>query len=209
MRNIKAPIILVLACSLATSAHAQPGVSGDTVEDRSTVDIDGHVHDGWVPRDAHGLAIAPEQFYRDVGRPDLIEARAQRRTFAISTLVGGLALTGVGAYFIGQAASTDAKTQLCDPSQLSFSQFAACGHANVEAEGAAGRQGGRYMLYAGGALFAAAAALTFSTYLFMHPEPVTAEEAERLAADAHRRRRTSITPYAQAGGGGIVIAGRF
>jgi hypothetical protein len=33
----------VLAGSLATSARAQPGVSRDTGEDRSTVDIDGSV----------------------------------------------------------------------------------------------------------------------------------------------------------------------
>lgn len=209
MRNLKAPIVLVLACSLSTSTHAQPGASGDTVEDRSTVDIHGNLHDRWVPRDAQGLAIDPEQFYRDVGRPDLIEARARRHTLAIGTLVGGLALMGLGAYFIGQAASTDATTRLCDPERQSFSQFAECGHANVEAEAAAGRQGGRYMLYAGGAALGGAVVLTLSAHLFMHPEPVTEEEAQRLAADARRRRITSIAPYAEAGGGGLVIAGRF
>jgi hypothetical protein len=209
MRNLKAPLVLVLTASLATSARAQPGASGDTVENRSTVDIDGNVHDRWVPRDAHGLAIDPEQFYRDVGHSELIEARARRRTLAIGTLVGGLALTGVGAYFVSQAAMTQAKTQLCDPSQLSFSQFAACGQANVDANAAAGQQGGRDMLYAAGAMLGGAVVLGFSTYLFMHPEPVTEEEAERLAADANRRHVTSVTPYAQAGGGGFVVAGRF
>jgi len=81
--------------------------------------------------------------------------------------------------------------------------------SNVEAESAAGRQGGRYMLYAGGAALTGAAVLVISASLFMHPEPVTEEEAERLAADARRRRVTSITPYAEPGGGGLVIAGRF
>src|SRR5262245_50733223 len=208
MRNLKSPIVL-LACSLATSAHAQPGASGDTVEDRSTVDIDGHVHDRWVARDAQGLAIDPEQFYRDVGRPDLIEARARRRTLAKGALVGGLALVGVSAYFISRAASTEANTRICDPEWHSFSQFAECSQANVEANAAAGRQGGRYMLYAGGAALTGVAAFVISASLFVHPEPVTEEEAERLAADARRRRVTSITPYAEAGGGGIVIAGRF
>ena len=48
-----------------------------------------------------------------------------------------------------------------------------------------------------------------ASYLFTHPEPVTEEEAERLAADANRRHVTSVTPYAQPVGGGLVIAGRF
>jgi hypothetical protein len=208
MRNLKTPIVL-LTCSLATSVRAQPSVSGDSVEDRSTVDIDGHVHDHWVARDARGLAIDPEQFYRDVGRPDLIDARANRRTLARTTLVGGLGLMGVSAYFISRAASTHANTRICDPEWHTFSQFAECSHANVEAESAAGRQGGRYMLYAGGAALTGAAVLVISASLFMHPEPVTEEEAERLAADARRRRVTSITPYAEPGGGGLVIAGRF
>lgn len=62
MRNVNAPLVLVLVASLAASARAQPGASGDTVEDRSTVDVDGNVHDHWVPRDARGRAIDPEQF---------------------------------------------------------------------------------------------------------------------------------------------------
>lgn len=209
MRKLIAPFVLVLVGSLATTARAQPGAAGDTVEDRSTVDLHGNVHDHWVPRDSHGLAIDPEQFYRDVGRPDLIEARAQRHTLAIGTLVGGLALSGVGAYFIVQAASTQADTRLCDPSRLSFSQFAACGQANVDANAAAGRQGGRDMMYAAGALLGGTVVLGISTYLFRHPEPVTEEEAERLAASANRRHLTSVTPYAQPGGGGLVVAGRF
>jgi hypothetical protein len=209
MRNVNAPLILVLVASLATSARAQPGTSGDTVEDRSTVDIHGRVIDRWVPRDAHGLAIHPEQFYRDVGRPDLIEARAQRRALAIGTLIGGLALTGVSAYFLMQVASLHADTRLCDPSRLSFSQFAACGQASVDAQDAVGRQGDRDMMYSGGALLGSAVVLTISTYLFLHPEPVTEEEAERLAADANRRHMASVAPYAQAGGGGLMVAGRF
>jgi hypothetical protein len=209
MRTVKAPIIVTLVASLATGARAEPATGGVSVEDRSTVDIDGHVIDRWVPRDAHGLAIRPEQFYRDVGRPDLIEARARRHSLAIGALVGGIAFTGVGAYFIVKTASIEPATRLCDPSLLSFSQFAACGHANVEANAAAGRQGGINMLYAGGALLGGAVAFGISTYLFLHPEPVTQEEAELLAADANRRRLTSITPYAQPGGGGLVIAGRF
>src|SRR5262245_7885886 len=133
MRYLKAPIVL-LTCSLATSARAQPGASGDTVEDRSTVDIDGHIHDHWVARDAQGLAIDPEKFYRDVGRPDLIDARANRRTLARTTLVGRLALVGVSAYFIARTASTHANTRFCDPEGHTFSQFAECSQANVEAE---------------------------------------------------------------------------
>ncbi len=209
MSNFKAPIIVMLVASLVTSARAQPGAGGDSVENRSTVDIAGNVHDRWVPRDARGLAIAPEQFYRDVGRPDLIEARAQRRGLAIGTLVAGIALVGVGAYFIGQAMSTQANTQPCDPSRLSFSQFAACGQANVDANAAAGQQGGHDMIYAAGALLGSVVALNASTHLFLHPEPVTAEEAERLAADANRRHVTSVAPYVEPGGGGLTVAGRF
>lgn len=209
MRNFKAPVVLVLVGSLASSARAQPGATGDTVEDRSTVDLHGNVQDRWVPRDARGLAIDPEQFYRDVGRPDLIEARARRRTLAIGTLVGGLVLMSAGAYVIGQAASTQPNTQLCDPSRLSFSQFAACGQANVDANAMASHQAMRDAMYASGALLAGFVVLGISSHLFLHPEPVTEDEAERLAADANRRRVTSVTPYVQAGGGGLAIAGRF
>jgi len=209
MRTVKAPIILTLVASFATAARAEPATSGDTVEDRSTVDIDGRVIDRWVARDAHGLAIHPEQFYRDVGRPDLIVARARRRSLAIGALVGGIAFTGVSAYFIVKTASIESRTRLCDPFTLSSSQFAACGQANLDANAAAGRQGVFNMLSAGGALLGGAVAFGISTYLFLHPEPVTQEEAELLAADANRRHLTSITPYAQPGGGGLVIAGRF
>lgn len=153
--------------------------------------------------------IDPEQFYRDVGWADLIEARARRRTLAISTLVGGLALMGVSAYFISQAASTQPNTQLCDPSRLSFSQFAACGQANVDANAAASRQGLHDVMYASGTLAVGFVALGISAHLFRHPEPVTEDEAERLAADANRRHVTSVTPYVQASGGGLAVAGRF
>ncbi len=208
MHNLKGPIVLALIGSLTGSARAQPGVSGDTVEDRSTVDIHGNVHDRWVPRDARGLALDPEQFYRDVGRPDLIAARAQRRNLAIGTLVGGLALLGAGAYFFSRSASTH-DPQPCDPSQLPFSQFGACAQASFDASDAASHQAMSNALYGSGALLAGFAVLLISGNLFTHPEPVTEVEAERLAADANRRHVTSVAPYVQADGGGLAVAGRF
>ncbi|HTR52602.1 MAG TPA: hypothetical protein VMJ10_17930 [Kofleriaceae bacterium] len=208
MRYLQVTLAALLAFA-TTTARAQPGPSNLNIEDRSTVDLDGNIQDHWIARDASGLALDPEQFYRDVGRPDLVDARARRHDIAIGTLAGGIALAGVSIYFVTQAASSQPSSQYCDPSQLSFSQFGACGQGNLAAAQSAANTGQTNMLYAMGTGIASAAALGVSLYLFTHPEPISELEAEQLAAQANRRHITGVSPYAASNGGGLVVAGRF
>ncbi len=207
MRTPRIPAGLLLVGALAGPVRAQPGADGVVIQDRSTVDENGVRHDAWVPRDGQGVPLRSEEFYRRIGRPDLVEARDHRRVAAIGTLVGGLAIAGVGVYYASQAMASPS-LQTCDATS-SYATFSACVMSNQSATQATRRQTESAAPIAIGASLAGALVLGVSTYFFMNPEPISEIEAERLAADYNRRHVVGVAPYATSGGGGLAVAGRF
>jgi hypothetical protein len=172
-------LALAVASALVAPAHADPDDGSLSIE---------HVHhgktSGWVVRAGDGVHIYPEDFYRLIGREDLLQARAKRRSEAIASLAGGLGLLG-GEILLAARFG---------PSLRTASERAPNSEAPLEI----------------GAALAAAAApaalIALSVHLFEHPEPISEDEARKLADEFNHTR---VAPVVGQHGAGLVVAGTF
>jgi hypothetical protein len=139
-----------------------------------------------------------EQFYVDVGRPDLAQARAKRRNVAKLLLVNGAVATALSAWAFARAAT--------DPPTTTTGQVV--GNTWTTATGVNGDIS-RSTRLGVGLLGFGALTLGLSAYMFAHPEPVSDDEAAALEAEANRRSALRISPVASPSGGGLAVAGTF
>jgi hypothetical protein len=207
MRSNRVAIAATLAvmATSASSVRADPSPTPDgiSIEDRSTVDYRGRVHEVWVPRDAAGVPLLTDEFYQRINRPDLIDARARRRTTAIVAALGGLVLTGFAVYEFAQGFG-GAAGQNCD---INSTTFSSCVQAGVDAGQAFMTKNVPIGI---GLMLGGVIAMGASGYLFTHPEPISELEAERLAAAHNRGAISAVTPYTDGNGGaGVLVSGRF
>jgi hypothetical protein len=144
-----------------------------------------------------------EQFYLDVGRPDLAHARARRHGLAVLLFANGAAATALSGWAFARATT--------DPPTSKTGQVTCTGPESCTWTTATGVNGdiSRSTRLGAGLLVFGALTLGMSAYLFSHPEPISDDEAAALEADANRRCALRISPVASPNGGGLVVAGRF
>jgi hypothetical protein len=200
--------VLVSSFAIGSARAEPPGAQPDVaVRDLSVVDWHGRVYERWQPTTLSGVPLDPAEFYRRVGRPDLVAARERRRALAIGTALGAAALTGVSIYFVTRAATMPPLGN-CDPS-LTFQQFNACVQQSQASFQAAQSAQMSNAGIAVGTLLGAGISLGISAWLFGHPEPISEAEAMRLAAGYSTAPRLSVAPYADRSGGGLMLRGSF
>lgn len=208
MRNRPALALAALAI-FTTTAHAQPGPGdGIVIRDASGFDAYGNRQEHWIPLTSDGLMLAPDEFYRRIGHPELADGRATRKTIATLVLLGGLAFVGTSIY-LGAEGPDQPALMACDPS-ASPAQFQACGQANLDAAHRSMSAMHDHAMFVIGTALAGGLGLAASWWLFTHPEPIDEAQAQRLAAEYNaRQREVRVEPYATPTGAGVEVGAHF
>jgi hypothetical protein len=211
--------ILIALALLPAAAHAEPPGLTDPTElaearfhhlrlhlvddDRG----DGGARRFDVVRGVDPGPIDMEDFYREVGRPDLAQAHHGRRVLAIASVVGGVALFGAATYYLIRFVDRVPDLGACD-AYLSSSQFGPClDDAQMRARADADRAEWPMI----GTALGSALAFTVAAWYFARPEPITRDEARGLAAahDRDLRYRLGLVPYVDDRGGGLSVTGSW
>jgi hypothetical protein len=169
-------------------------------------DNHGYLHENWLPFTSSGMRLESDDFYQRVGRPDLVAAHDQRRTIAIGTAIGGLAVTGATLVYAVSTFSNQPAQMSCNVNSGS-TQFTNCVNANLAADQAHNSAVSSAMPWVIGGSVVGVAVLAVSGWYFLHPEPIDEAQAQQLAA-AHNTA-IHVTPYASTTGGGLSLAGHF
>ncbi|MEJ7596608.1 MAG: hypothetical protein WKG01_01755 [Kofleriaceae bacterium] len=156
-----------------------------------------------------GRRLTPPEFFDAVERPDLTTTYNQRRNGGIGAIVVGSAVAFAGLVVIGTKGGAS-----CDGPYLS-DEYDRCRDQSLKWLGISTG------LLAGGGLVALG-----GHFVYTHANPVDKNEAYDLAEKYNKKLRTkhglpalsqqtrrfhdvAIAPYADAGGGGLTLAGRF
>jgi hypothetical protein len=211
---MKLAVALVLWSSAA--AHAEPPGETDPHDlaearyqhVRLRVDPDDDTaHHFAAYRGIEADPMGSQDFYREVGRPDLALAHHGRRVLANASLVGGIALYGLTTYELIRFADRAPDFGACDP-LISSSKYQACFDG---AEAKAKRDADAHAWPLFGSAVGMVAAFTIATWMYVRPEPVTEGEARSLAEQHNRdvRYRMGLVPYVDDGGGGVTVTGAW
>jgi hypothetical protein len=163
--------------------------------------------------------LEPDEFYTEVGRPDLADEYHRRRKTAIAATVLGVAGLGAGIWLLYEGrdeipAGTWMETSCCNPDQTSKSGGPPPEDHTAYKVGAA--LAGGFSLVALGVAF----------WYWGHQQPVSENEAKELGDDHNQELRRQlglpvvsrrepvvrgviVAPYAASGGGGMVLGGSF
>ncbi len=169
------------------------------------------VHQGVLPY-LGGRPLSNEDFYRAVDRPDLADRYTHRSHVATGAIVLGSATTLASLYFFAQSIHTS--STFCDPFA---SNYATC-QANADAQQRAADADASRNRNIGFAVAGAGVAISIvGLYYLATRNPVSINEAYALADEHNARLRrkymlshdVKLAPYGDAGGGGMVVAGRF
>lgn len=154
----------------------------------------GSVHREWFA--VHGeldQRLDPEEFYRLVDRPDLVEAYEHRHNIMVGGLVVGAAAVVGGAIAYFEMRPDPLAPDYADQNNTAVLTFSA-------------------LLGVGAIGFGVA------TWYHLHPHPISENEAKQLAEQHNQAlRRTlglpvadvQITPVATPSSGGLALSGRF
>lgn len=160
-----------------------------------------------VQRGDDAEPIDTEDFYREVGRPDLAAAHHGRHVLAIASVVGGIGLFGLSTYYLIRFVDRMPDLGACD-AYLSSPQFGPCldtAHARAEADA----DGATWPMI--GTAVGSAIAFGVAIWYFARPEPISIDDARRLAGDHDRdlRYRLGLVPYVDDRGGGLSVTGAW
>ena len=194
---------------VASVAHADPPGLTDPHELaearyqhlRLRVDPGFELHRGLDPD-----PIGSQDFYREVGRPDLAEKHHARRVLANTSLVAGIVLYGLTTYEVIEYVDRAPDFSVCDD-QLG-AQYDACWNG-AEAKAHADADAHAWPLI--GSAVGMVAAFTIATWMYVDAEPVPEREARDLADQHDRdlRYRLGLVPYIGGDGGGVTINGAW
>jgi hypothetical protein len=165
-----------------------------------------------------GDQIDPIDFYRRVGREDLVEGYLHRRRVAITAgVASGLAFLTAGALLVKMATTSGPDC----PASLPFDQFDACIKTDEKT-----REDARSTYLPPIAVLTAASIVGFGImgWYGMHAQPISEREAKSLAdqynqslrrnlglpvVDRRRLRDIQIAPFVSGHDGGLVLGARF
>ncbi|HLL23412.1 MAG TPA: hypothetical protein VK427_14845 [Kofleriaceae bacterium] len=165
--------------------------------------------------------LSPPEFFEAVERPDLRERYHTRRNGGIAAAIGGnVAMLGA-LYIIIDKGTNDSDFNSCSFTQPDYSS---CRAAAAERERRADDDAEKWRNIGIGIGIGGAVVATVGYYYIFRANPVSLREAHDLA-DSHnaklrakhglgalprkRFENVALTPYADAGGGGLSLSGRF
>ena len=140
--------------------------------------------------------LKPDDFFLEVGRPDLAERVRNRRMFGYVAGTVGLAATFVGGYIIGTKGHPD---------------FGACEPFDDACSDAQDREASKHLKRGFAITGVGLATMLVGGYFVFRANPVGEREMHDLA-DEHNakvKQRLEVTPYAGPSGGGVSVVGRF
>lgn len=151
--------------------------------------------------------MGSQDFYREVGRPDLADAHHGRRVLANASLVGAIALYGLTTYEVIRFVDRAPDFSACDP-LISSPQYQTCWDG-AEAKAKSDADAHAWPLI--GSAVGMAAAFTVAIWMYARPEPITQGEARQLALQHNRdaRYRMGLVPYVDGDGGGVTFSGAW
>ena len=155
--------------------------------------------------------IDPEDFYRLVQRPDLIDAYNRRKDIYVAgTIVGAVGIAGSLVAFVAlHPTLDDSNCALGSPAWQLCENNA---HAKFE------DQARSEMIWGFSLLGVGMIGAGIATWYHLHPHPISETEARQLAvAHNDKLRRTlglpvldvQVTPVATPSAGGLALSGRF
>ncbi len=168
---------------------------------------DGSAHHFDVYRGIDPEPMGSQDFYREVGRPDLADKHHARRVLANVSLVGGIALYGLTTYEFIKYVDRAPDFGACDP-LISSPAYQSC-FDGAEAKARSDADAHEWPLI--GSAVGMVAAFTIATWMYVRPEPIEEGDARALADQHNRdlRYRMGLVPYLDGDGGGVTVTGAW
>ena len=170
----------------------------------------------WVAyRGEERLRLSPVEFYRYVGRSDLAEAYNRRKRSGVYLMVaGGLTLLAGMAVTLVPEFMTFEDPNTCPPDDP-FDPFDNCYYVGPDVHELRDRQRATYRPIGLGVMTLGGVVAVIGAFRFGRANPVGEREAQELGRAHNRKLRqkyglpVAVSPYVDASGGGLSVAGRF
>lgn len=155
---------------------------------------------------------APE-FYKIVGRTDLVEAYEARRNGGLAASIVGVGVALGGGLIAFTKGTADSEFGTCNIQSPGYAQCLAAEDARNDQ---AARDAKKWVFVSIGVMAAGTVISLVGLYYYRHPNPIGDREAHDLADQHNAKLRAkhglpavSVSPYADENGGGLAVAGRF